>query len=153
MARVVRTTFAVTLVVRKANALAISVWCTYAQAFLVRSGMCADMRRPGGEYLASLRSERLDVSVAYLVSGRSPCIRTQNFFPDVDNQGTIQLVKNLKFHEHTKHISVRFHFIRDACEQNAIKTTYLPTSNMLADIMTKNLTQELTESTFTGLGS
>jgi len=45
--------------------------------------MCADMRRPGGEYLASLRSERLDVSVAYLASGRSPCIRTQNFFPDV----------------------------------------------------------------------
>jgi len=57
----------------------------------------------------------------------------------VDNQGAIQLAKNLKFHEGTKHISVRFHFIRDACERNAIKTTYLPTSDMLADIMTKNL--------------
>ena len=82
VARVVRTTFAVTLVVRKPNALAISVWCTYARAFLVRSGMCADMCRPGSEYLASLRSEPLDVSVTYLASGRSPCIRTQNFFPD-----------------------------------------------------------------------
>jgi len=82
VARVVRTTFAVALVVRKANVLAISVWCTYAQAFLVRSGMCADMCRPGSEYLASLRSEPLDVSVTYLASGRSPCIRTQNFFPD-----------------------------------------------------------------------
>jgi len=82
MARVVWTTFAVTLLVRKANALAISVWCTYAQAFLIRSGMYSDIRRPGGEYLASLRSECLDVSVVYLASGRSPCIWPQNFFRD-----------------------------------------------------------------------
>jgi hypothetical protein len=60
----------------------------------------------------------------------------------VDNQGAIQLAKNPKFHERTKHISVRFHFIRDACERKAIKTTYLPTLDMLADIMTKNLPRE-----------
>jgi len=57
----------------------------------------------------------------------------------VDNQDAIQLAKNPMFHERTKHISVRFHFIRDACEWNAIKTTYLATSDMLTDIMTKNL--------------
>jgi len=60
----------------------------------------------------------------------------------VDNQGAIQLAKNPKFHECTKHISVRFHFVRDACERNAIKTSYLPTSDMLADIMTKNLPRD-----------
>jgi len=57
----------------------------------------------------------------------------------VDNQGAIQLAKNPKLHECTKHISVRFHFVCDACKRNAIKTSYLPTSDMLADIMTKNL--------------
>jgi len=60
----------------------------------------------------------------------------------VDNQGAILLAKNPKFHERTKHISVRFHFVRDAYERNAIKTTYLPTSDMLADIMTKNLPRD-----------
>jgi len=60
----------------------------------------------------------------------------------VYNQGAIQLAKNPKFHERTKHISVPFHFARDTCERNAIKTTYLPTSNMLADIMTKNLPRD-----------
>jgi len=60
----------------------------------------------------------------------------------VDNQGAIQLAKNPKFHERTKHISVRFHFIRDACKRKAIKTTYLPTLDMLADIMMKNLPRE-----------
>jgi len=57
----------------------------------------------------------------------------------VDNLGAIQLAKNPKFHERTKHISVHFHFVCDACKWNAIKTKYLPISDMLADIMTKNL--------------
>jgi len=60
----------------------------------------------------------------------------------VDNQGAIQPAKNPKFHERTNQISVRFHFVCDVCKQNAIKTTYLPTSDMLADIMTKNLPQD-----------
>ena len=60
----------------------------------------------------------------------------------VDNQGGIQLAKNPKFHERTKHIGVRYHFVRDACERNAICTTYLPTSEMTADIMTKSLPRE-----------
>jgi len=60
----------------------------------------------------------------------------------VDNQGAIQLAKNPKFHERMKHISVRFHFVRDACEWKAIKTTYHLTSDMLTDIMTKNLPQD-----------
>jgi len=70
----------------------------------------------------------------------------------VDNQGAIQLAKNTKFHECTKHISVPFHFVRNACERNAIKTTYLPKSNMLADIMTKNLARDTDWKHAHGLG-
>ena len=60
----------------------------------------------------------------------------------VDNQGAIQLAKNPKFHERTKHIGVRYHFVRDACERNIIRTTYLPTAEMTADILTKILPRE-----------
>jgi hypothetical protein len=70
----------------------------------------------------------------------------------VDNQGAIQLAQYPKFHERSKHISVRFHFIRDACERNAIKTTYLPTSDMLADIMTKSLPRDTHSKHVLGLG-
>jgi len=59
----------------------------------------------------------------------------------VDNQGAIQFAKHPKFYEHTKHISVYFHFIHNARKWNAIKTTYLPTSTILANIMMKNLTR------------
>jgi len=70
----------------------------------------------------------------------SKATKPQQIF--VDNQDAIQLAKNPKFNECTKHISVRFHFVRDACERNAIKTKYLPTSDMFADIMTKNLPRD-----------
>jgi len=56
--------------------------------------------------------------------------------------GAIQLAKNPKFHERTKHIGERYHFVRVACERNVIRTTYLPTSEMTADIMTKCLLLE-----------
>ena len=70
----------------------------------------------------------------------------------VDNQGAIQLAKNPKIHERTKHISVHFHFVLDACKRNAMETTYLPTSDMLADIMTKNLPQDTHSKHAHGLG-
>jgi len=41
-----------------------------------------------------------------------------------------------------KHIGVQYHFVQDACERNAIRTSYLPTSEMTADIMMKSLPRE-----------
>ena len=70
----------------------------------------------------------------------------------VDNQSAIQLAKNPRFHERTKHIGVRYHFVRDACERNVIKTSYLPTSQMTADILTKSLPREAHWKHVNGLG-
>ena len=30
-----------------------------------------------------------------------------------DNQGAIALTKNPEFHKHTKHIDIRYHFVRE----------------------------------------
>ena len=38
----------------------------------------------------------------------------------IDNQSTISIVKNLVFHQRTKHIEIRHHFIRDANEKHLI---------------------------------
>ena len=37
-----------------------------------------------------------------------------------DSQSAIHLIKNQRFHERTKHIDVRFHFIRDVVKEGAI---------------------------------
>lgn len=60
----------------------------------------------------------------------------------VDNQGASQLARNPRFHERTKHISIRYHFVRDACERRILRIEYLHTSEMTADIMIKALPRD-----------
>jgi hypothetical protein len=56
-----------------------------------------------------------------------------------DNQSSIKLVQNAEFHQRTKHIDVKFHFIRALQEEQAIDVTYINTDVQLADILTKAL--------------
>ena len=56
-----------------------------------------------------------------------------------DNQGAIALAKDNKFHSQTKHIDLRFHFIREAVEDNKLLITYISTEENMADIFTKAL--------------
>ena len=58
-----------------------------------------------------------------------------------DNQGAIELSKNPKFHNRTKHIDVSFHFVREKVNSKLIKIIYCPTERMLADIVAKALTK------------
>ena len=54
-----------------------------------------------------------------------------------DNQGAIALVENPVHHQRTKHIDIRFHFIRDQVTNGCIKVQYLQTKEMIADCLTK----------------
>ena len=58
-----------------------------------------------------------------------------------DNQGTIELTKNPKFHNRTKHIDVSYHYAREQVDNKIISIKYCRTENMLADVMTKGLTK------------
>jgi len=57
----------------------------------------------------------------------------------LDNQGSIKLVKNPEFHKRTKHIDVRFHYIREVYSSGHIEIQYVTSSQQLADILTKAL--------------
>uniref|UniRef100_H3GB65 Reverse transcriptase Ty1/copia-type domain-containing protein n=1 Tax=Phytophthora ramorum TaxID=164328 RepID=H3GB65_PHYRM len=57
-----------------------------------------------------------------------------------DNQGSIALAKNPQFHKRTKHIDIRYHFVREKVEDGQVVLQYVSTTDMLADIMTKAIT-------------
>lgn len=56
-----------------------------------------------------------------------------------DCQSAQKLVQNPIFHRRSKHIDIRYHFIREAVANNFIKIEYLETAEMPADVLTKSL--------------
>nr|CAD1817025.1 unnamed protein product [Ananas comosus var. bracteatus] len=59
-----------------------------------------------------------------------------------DSKLAIAMGKNPINHEGTKHIAIKYHFIREAIENGQIKLKYCKTTEQLADIFTKALTRE-----------
>ena len=59
-----------------------------------------------------------------------------------DNQSAISMAKNPQFHGRTKHISIKYHFIREQVEKKAVELKYCPREEMVADMLTKGLAKE-----------
>jgi hypothetical protein len=57
----------------------------------------------------------------------------------VDSKSALALAKNPVFHERSKHIRVRYHFIRGCLEEGSFKTRYINTKDQLTDLLTKPL--------------
>ncbi|KAH9752890.1 hypothetical protein KPL71_014885 [Citrus sinensis] len=69
-----------------------------------------------------------------------------------DNNSTIKLSKNPVLHGRSKHIDIRFHFLRDLTKDGTVELVYCSTQNQIADIMTKPLKLEVFEALREGLG-
>lgn len=63
----------------------------------------------------------------------------------VDNQSALQLAKNATFHNRTKHIDVKHHFVRAALEEKKLELKYICTKDMTADLFTKALAKPAIE--------
>ena len=55
----------------------------------------------------------------------------------INNQGAMNLAKNPEHHQRTKHIDIKYHFIRLEIKQGRINLEYVPTEQNMADIFTK----------------
>jgi hypothetical protein len=57
----------------------------------------------------------------------------------VDNKSALALMKNPIHHDQSKHIDVKFHFIRECCDRKLIDVHFTGTEEQLGDFLTKAL--------------
>jgi hypothetical protein len=56
-----------------------------------------------------------------------------------DNQSCIKMTENSVFHDKSKHIEIRYLYLRDMVQRGAIKLHYVSTNEQVADVLTKPL--------------
>lgn len=59
----------------------------------------------------------------------------------IDNKSAISLCKNPVLHDRSKHIDLRYHFIRDCVEKRWVAVEFIGTREQKADILTKRLSR------------
>jgi len=62
-----------------------------------------------------------------------------------DNTSAINISKNPVMHSRTKHILIRYHFLREKVTENEIKMEYVSTKDQIVDIFTKPLPKDTFE--------
>jgi hypothetical protein len=104
-----------------------SVATSSCESEYMAMAMCAKL----GQWLAQIFR---DLQVARYIGKNANLVEMRG-----DNQGALALVKNPHLHERSKHIDICYHFIRDLAEKGKLNVEFIPTTEMVADGMTKPL--------------
>ncbi len=61
----------------------------------------------------------------------------------VDNSPAVFLASNSVVTQKSKHIDIRYHFVRDLCQRKLLQFVWIPSQEQVVDILTKYLQREL----------
>lgn len=124
---------------------------TTGYAFMFGDGAIASASKK--QPIVTLSSTKADyIAAAY---GACQAVWLRNVLSDIgfvqgegmilfcDNSSAIKLSKNPVLHGRSKHISVRYHFLRDLVAEGTIKMEYCSTQEQISDIMTKAVKREV----------
>ena len=67
------------------------------------------------------------------------CSDVKKFKLFIDNRSAEELSKNPVFHERSKHIDTRYHYIRECVADGVVEVQHISTEDQLADVLTKPL--------------
>ena len=69
-----------------------------------------------------------------------------------DNQATIAYTKDPKYHDKTKHIDIKYNYVKDIISQDEVILQYINTRQNVADPLTKPIGQDVYKSHVTTMG-
>ena len=90
------------------------------------------------EYIAAANATCQGVWLARVlaeVHGSAPSVLMLR----VDNKSSIALIKNPVLHGQSKHIEVKYHFVRESAEKGQINVDFIKNEEQLGDVLTKPL--------------
>ena len=92
------------------------------------------------EYIVAAEACKEAIWLAHLVKDLGMTVEMPTLH--CDSQSAIMLAKNPIFHAKTKHIDVKYHFIKDMLEDKLMKLVKVHIDDNPADLMTKGLPPE-----------
>ena len=119
------------------------------------SGYCLSLNRSGPPILwkskrqnsvalSTCEAEYVSMSllcqeIIYLKNNLAPDIINEGLHTSIvcDNQGALALAKNPEKHSKTKHIDIRYHFVREFYQNNKVDLKFVSSNDNYADIFTK----------------
>jgi hypothetical protein len=69
-----------------------------------------------------------------------------------DSMAALSYVKDPKYHGKTKHIEIKYHYIRDMAAKKEVFLEHISTKNMLADPLTKLIARDPFHGHIKGIG-
>lgn len=103
-----------------------------------RKQSCVAQSTTEVEYVAAAIAAREAMWLCKLLAG----LFGQPLEPTVihrDNQSCVKLSVNPVFHDRTKHVEIKFHYLRDMVQRKAMELKYICTAEQTVDILTKPL--------------
>jgi hypothetical protein len=105
-------------------------WTSHKQSTVATSTMEA-------EYMALSDASREVIARQQLFTDLNISIPIPRVYSD--NQAALAIAQNPVHHQHSKHIDIRYHFIRHAVQNDQLIIDYVPTAAQTADLLTKAL--------------
>ena len=109
-----------------------------AVSWRLRKQELVELSTAEAEYVAATHAAKEGIWLQHLIHELYDVVITPTTL-HCDNQAALTLATTDNFHARTKHIDIRYHFIRHCVETGAFKLIYCPTDDMVANIFTKAL--------------
>ncbi|CAI7879875.1 unnamed protein product [Closterium sp. NIES-53] len=93
------------------------------------------------EFIAACAATREGLYLQELLD-EAKFVTPNQFTLQCDNHSAITIANKPGFVNRTKHISLRYFFVKDAIDKGRMRLVYCPTSDMAADSLTKKLTRQ-----------
>jgi hypothetical protein len=124
----------------KAHQDVASIWDQVVISWLIRKQTSVALSTAEAEYIAASVANREAVWLWKLLAGLFD-LELEPTLIHCDNQSCVKLSENPMFHDKSKHIEIKYHYIRDMVQRGVVELCYISTDEQITNILTKPLSR------------